>query len=344
MATSLSTTSSNSTSVPQVAPFARKRARPGDVIFHAAVLGAVVIAVASLVWVMFAIVRAGVPLINWDFLAVKNGSRPTTAGFTSALRGSLVVLLITMLVALPIGFAAAIYLEKFAVARQYASLRRAAVLRERLAHTGGSAALVLRVRIMWAVALGPINRFIDVNISNLAAVPSIIYGLLGLALFITFAGLSGSLLSGGLTLGLLVLPIVIISSREALKAVPPTIEQGALALGSTPWQAIRGQVVPAAIPGMLTGAILAMSRAIGESAPLIVVGGVVFSTHIPSVNPLNAGSESLLAMPLQIFFWAGRPQQSFQDLAAAGIVVLMVVLLLMNSVAIFLRNRYSKRW
>ncbi len=338
------TTPSTITSYATVAPFARKRARPGDVVFHAAVLGAVCIAIGSLVWVMWAIVRAGVPLIDWDFLTVKNGSRPATAGFTSALRGSFVVLTITMLVALPIGFAAAIYLEKFAVARQHAALRRAAQLRLRLVDAAGVGKLILRMRIAWAVMVGPINRFVDINISNLAAVPSIIYGLLGLAVFITFAGLSGSLLSGGLTLGLLVLPIVIISSREALKAVPSSIEQGALALGSTPWQAVRGQVVPAAIPGMLTGAILAMSRAIGESAPLIVVGGVVFATHIPSPNPLHAGSESLLAMPLQIFFWVGRPQQSFHDLAAAGIVVLMVVLILMNSVAIFLRNRYSKRW
>jgi phosphate transport system permease protein len=329
---------------PSVAPFAKKRHRPGDVVFHAVVLGAVIVAISSLIWVMWSIVKVGVPLIDWDFLAVNNGARPKTAGFTSALRGSLVVLLITMLVALPLGFGAAIYLEKFAVARQQVAARRAVLLRDRLANERGLARVGTSVRLIWARLVGPLNRFVDINISNLAAVPSVIYGLLGLAVFVTFAGLSESLLAGGLTLAMLVLPIIIISSREALKAVPSSIEQGALALGSTPWQAVRGQVVPAAIPGMLTGSILAMSRAIGESAPLIVVGGVVFSTHIPSVNPVNAGSEALLAMPLQIFFWAARPQESFRDLAAAGIVVLMIVLLLMNSVAIFLRNRYSKRW
>ena len=140
------------------------------------------------------------------------------------------------------------------------------------------------------------------------------------------------------------LPIIIIASREAIRAVPISIEQGALALGATRWQAVRSQVVPAALSGMLTGSILAMSRAIGESAPLIVVGGVVFSTQIPSVNPVNANSEALVAMPLQAFFWAGQPRQEFHELAAAGIIVLMAVLLLMNAVAILLRNRYGKRW
>jgi phosphate transport system permease protein len=189
-----------------------------------------------------------------------------------------------------------------------------------------------------------VNRTIDVNISNLAAVPSIIYGLLGLAVFIAIFGLQKNTLAGGLTLALLVLPIIIIASREAIKAVPVSIEQGAMALGATRWQAVSRQVFPAALPGMLTGTILALSRAIGESAPLIVVGGVVFATQVPSLNPLEANDTPLLAMPLQIFFWAGQPQESFQELAAAGIIVLLGTLIVMNLVAIFLRNKFSRRW
>jgi len=175
-------------------------------------------------------------------------------------------------------------------------------------------------------------------------VPSIIYGLLGLAVFVTFAGLQKSLLAGGLTLALLVLPIIIIASREAVRAVPVSIEQGAMALGATRWQAVSRQMVPAALPGMLTGTILALSRAIGEAAPLIVVGGIVFGTQVPSVNSADANDTPLFAMPLQIFFWAQDPRASFQELAAGGIIVLLAILVLMNSVAIFLRNKFSRRW
>jgi phosphate transport system permease protein len=200
------------------------------------------------------------------------------------------------------------------------------------------------VGFAWARVGPPVNRTIEVNISNLAAVPSIIYGLLGLAIFVTFVGLQKSLLAGGLTLAVLVLPIVIIASREAIRAVPVSIEQGAMALGATRWQAVARQVVPAAFPGMLTGTILAMSRAIGESAPLIVVGGVAFGTQVPSVNPVEANDTPLFAMPLQIFDWTDRPQDEFQQLAAAGIIVLLVVLVLMNAVAILLRNKFSRRW
>lgn len=329
---------------PEVRPFARKRARPGDVAFHALVLGSVLIAVAALIWLLASIVATGAEHIDWNFLSDKASANPNRAGFTSAIRGSLVLMLVTMVVALPLGFGAAIYLEKFASERQHRAARRCRVLEQELAGAAGGGRLKLRARILLARLTGPVNRFVEINISNLAAVPSVIYGLLGLALFIAFAGLRESLLAGGLTLAILVLPIIIISSREALRAVPVSIEQGAMALGASRWQAVRGQVVPAAVPGMLTGSILAMSRAIGESAPLIVVGGVVFSTQIPSVNPLNANAEALIAMPLQAFFWAGQPRAEFRELAAAGIIVLMVVLLCLNAVAIYLRNRYSKRW
>ncbi len=326
----------------QVRPFAPKKARPVDVLFHALVLGAVLVALGSLVWLMWSIVAKGAPHLTWDFLTTKASGSAERSGFTSAIRGSLVVMLITMIVAIPLGFAAAIYLEKFATTRMNRAKARESLLSDRIAAGDGSVGT--RIRRAWARMVGPLNRIVEINISNLAAVPSIIYGLLGLALFISFAGLRDSLLAGGLTLAILVLPIIIISSREALKAVPVSIEQGALALGATPWQAVKGQVVPAAIPGMLTGSILAMSRAIGESAPLIVVGGVVFSTRIPSINPLNANNEALIVMPLQAFFWASHPREAFRELAAAGIIVLMIVLLLMNAAAILLRNKYSKRW
>lgn len=326
----------------QVRPFAPKRARPADVVFHALVLGSVLIAIGALIWLMWSIVAKGAPHLSWDFLTKKATGSPRTSGFTSAIRGSLVVMLITMLVAIPLGFAAAIYLEKFATVRMNRAKARDIMLTERM--RAGDRSIGTRVRRRWERLVGPLNRLVEINISNLAAVPSIIYGLLGLAVFISFAGLRESLLAGGLTLAILVLPIIIISSREALRAVPVSIEQGALALGATPWQAVKGQVVPAAIPGMLTGSILAMSRAIGESAPLIVVGGVVFSTRIPTINPFRANQEALIVMPLQAFFWASQPRAAFRELAAAGIIVLMLVLLLMNAVAIILRNKYSKRW
>jgi len=340
----MTTQAAASSPVPRadVRPINPKKARPGDIVFHALVLGAVLVALASLVWLMWSIVVKGAPHLNWDFLTTKASGSAERSGFTSAIRGSLVVMLITMVVAIPLGFAAAIYLEKFATVRMTRAQARQVMLGEQIA--AGDRSLWTRVRRTWARLIGPVNRIIEINISNLAAVPSIIYGLLGLALFISFAGLRDSLLAGGLTLAILVLPIIIISSREALRAVPISIEHGALALGATPWRAVSGQVVPAAIPGMLTGSILAMSRAIGESAPLIVVGGVVFSTRIPSINPLRANDEALIVMPLQAFFWASHPREAFRELAAAGIIVLMAVLLLMNAVAIILRNKYSKRW
>jgi phosphate transport system permease protein len=334
-------------------PLRKKAPRPADALFHAGVLSAVIITLAALVWLLFSILSAGLGGLDWAFLTDPVSTSAKRAGFNSAIRGSLVLMLITFAVAIPIGFGAAVYLEKFAALSRdqlegnaHARRRR---LREIEAAGAGGAGLILRrigvaLSFAWARVGAPINRAVEVNISNLAAVPSIIYGLLGLALFVSFAGLQKSLLAGGLTLALLVLPIIIIASREAIRAVPVSIEQGAMALGATRWQAVSRQTVPAAIPGMLTGTILAMSRAIGESAPLIVVGGVAFGTQTPSINPLNANDTPLFAMPLQIFDWADRPQAAFLDLAATGIIVLLGVLILMNLVAIILRNKFSRRW
>ncbi len=334
-------------------PLAKKRIRPADALFFGAALAAVLISLGVLAWLLGSILASGLPALDWDFLTDKTSTNPETAGFNSSIRVTFTLMVITFAFAIPVGFAAALYLEKFASISR-AQLQSSARLRERrlrdLKASGAPAPRILLSRVSVAVShvwarVGPTTtRIIDVNLSNLAAVPSIIYGLLGLAVFVAIMGLQKNLLAGGLTLALLVLPIIIIASREAIKAVPVSIEQGAMALGATRWQAVSRQVFPAALPGMLTGTILAVSRAIGEAAPLIVVGGVVFATQTPSLNPLEANDTPLLAMPLQIFFWAGEPQEAFQELAAAGIIVLLATLVVINLVAIFLRNKFSRRW
>jgi len=351
----MATTAHPSHDVPATRPLAKKRARPGDQVFHAAVLGALLIALGALAWLTISVLRDGAAAVTWDFLTSPTSSRASRAGFLNALKGSIVLMMITLAVSVPLGFAAATYLEKFAPLsgdelRVIANRRRRShEARLAAGDLGGLRTLLSGLAVgmahVWA-RIGPtLNRVVEVNLSNLAAVPSIIYGLLGLALFVQIMGISKSLLAGGLTLAILVLPIIIIASREAIRAVPRSIEQGAMALGATRWQAIRSQVLPAALPGMLTGTILAMSRAIGETAPLVVVGGVAFGTSVPSINPLHAGDEALFAMPLQIYTWIDQPQQGvWGPKAAAGIIVLLATLIVMNLVAIWLRNRFTRRW
>ena len=230
--------------------------------------------------------------------------RVESAGFRSAIFGTIWVMGVVLSTCIPLGLGAAIYLEEFADSERW------------------------------------YNRLIELNIQNLAAVPSIVYGILGLA-FIARGALSlgQTVLAAGLTLTLLVLPVVIISSREALRAVPDGIRQAALGLGATPWQAVSRQVLPAAIPGIATGVILSLSRAIGEAAPLLLLGALTFITFNP--DGLLA---SFTVLPIQIFNYLSRPQPEFAVLAAAGIVVLLALLLAMNSVAIWLRNRYGRQW
>jgi phosphate transport system permease protein len=178
------------------------------------------------------------------------------------------------------------------------------------------------------------------NVQNLAAVPSIVYGILGLAFLVRGPiGMGRILIAGGLTLALLVLPVVIVAGREALRAVPPSIREGSMALGATQWQTIWKQTLPAALPGIATGVILAISRAIGETAPLIVVGAATFATFTP-----NAPTDAITALPIQIFNWVSDPREEYKVLAAAGIVVLMGILLAMNAIAIWLRNKYERKW
>jgi phosphate transport system permease protein len=255
-------------------------------------------ALGALVWDVW---RDGAGRLSWDFLTGFPSRRAEQAGIWHALTGSIFVIAVTAAIAVPLGVAAAIYLEEY----------------------GGRS---------WAA------RLIEINITNLAAVPSIIYGLLGLGLFVRVLGLGRSVLAGGATLALLVLPVVILSTREALRAVPGTLREGSYALGATKWQTIWYQVLPVAMPGILTGLILALSRAIGETAPLITIGAVTFVTFAP-----DSLSSPFTVLPIQIFNWVSRPQVEFQANAAAGIIVLLALLLTLNAVAVILRDRYQKK-
>ncbi len=279
-----------------------------DVILNAAFAGvlllAVLISLAGLAALLIQAFVKGAPAFSTDLFT--NGPstlHPEDAGFRPAIIGSLLLIGGVFLFVVPVGVGAAIHLEEYADKTRW-----------------------------W-------NRLIEVNIQNLAAVPSIIYGILGLAFIVRGPlDLGFILVAGSLTLALLVLPIVIIAAREAIRAVPDSIRQGSLALGATRWQTTRRQVLPAAIPGIATGVILAISRALGEAAPLLLVGATVFVTFDPT--PFSSYS----AMPVQIFNYAVAPQEELRALAAAGIIVMLAVLLAMNSFAIWLRNRYEQRW
>jgi phosphate transport system permease protein len=269
----------------------------------ATVLGLVVLGL-----LIFDVVGDGFPRLSWGFLSSFPSRRAEEAGILSALVGSVWLMVLTALFAFPLGIGAALYLEEYSTKNRF-------------------------------------ERLIEVNIANLAGVPSIIYGLLGLELFVRIMRpVTGgrSLLSGALTMALLVMPIVIIAAREALKAVPDSYRQGAYALGATRWQVVRGVVVPAALPGMMTGTILALSRAVGETAPLITIGALTYIAFLPPLSP-EALQSPFTVLPIQIFNWVSRPQREFHTNAAAAIVVLLVVLLVMNAGAVLLRNRYQRR-
>ena len=272
-----------------------------DVIFEFVSLGALLVALAALAALVFDLVSDGGSRLSWQFLTNIASRNAENAGVYHALMGSIWVIALTGALALPAGVAAAIYLE------EYSSRSRTA-------------------------------RFIELNISNLAAVPSIIYGLLGLGLFVRLMAMGQSVMAGAATLALLALPVVIMSTREALRTVPNTIREGSYALGATKWQTIWNQVLPMALPGVLTGLILALSRAIGETAPLITIGAL---TYIPFA-PEGIWSK-FTVLPIQVFNWVSRPQPEFKANAAAGILVLMVLLLSMNAIAIVVRDRQQRR-
>jgi phosphate transport system permease protein len=278
-----------------------RRSRLGERLFHLLCLLAVLIPLAMLAVLLIDVVGDGIGRLSWDFVKAFPSSRAIRAGIWPALLGSLWIIGLTALMAVPIGVGAAIYLEEY----------------------GGKSKLA---------------GFIEINIANLAGVPSIIYGLLGLELFVRLFGFGQTILAAACTLALLVLPVVIMSAREALRTVTHGMREGGLALGATRWQTIRRIVLPMAIPGIMTGAILAISRAIGETAPLIVIGAATFISFVP-----DGPRSEFTALPIQIFNWASMPQKAFLANAAAGIIVLMATLLILNSIAIVVRNRYQQR-
>jgi len=281
---------------------AKRRGRASSLAFRSFLLLSLIVALTTLAVLVGQVLVDSQGFLDTTLLTSPPSALPDIAGARPAILASLYLGALVFLFSVPIGAATAVYLEEYAAKDRW------------------------------------YNRLLELNIQNLAGVPSIVYGILGLAFLVRGLGLGRTLLAGSLILTLLVLPTVIIASREALRSVPSSIRDGAYALGATPWQVTWRQVLPAAIPGIATGSILSLSRAIGETAPLLLVGALVYVRYDPTLT------SGFTALPVQIYNWVKLPQQDFQYLAAAGIVVLLAMLLTLNSVAILLRNRYQKRW
>ena len=269
-------------------------------LFAAICFSTTALAFILLIWLLYGIWRDGAATLSSHFLTAPPSYRPEKAGIKPALAGSLWLIGITIVLSVPIGIGASIFLQEYAGANLF-------------------------------------TRFVQINIANLAAVPSVVYGILSLALFVRAFKLGSSVLAGGMTLALLILPVIIIASQEALRAVPSSLRDGSYALGATRWQTIWKQVFPVALPGIMTGVILALSRAIGEAAPLLIMGGLAYVAFVPA-GPLD----EFTALPIQIFNWASDAKEEFKQLSASGIIVLVGVLLAMNTVAILLRYRFNK--
>jgi phosphate transport system permease protein len=282
-------------------PALARRARTGA-IFAAVCFAATIVGIVVLALLLADILADGAGALSLDFLNRFPSRLPARAGIKPALIGSAWVMVLTAAISFPVGVGTAIWLEEYAPNNRW-------------------------------------TRIVETNIANLAGVPSIVYGILGLALFVRAFALGRSILAAALTLALLILPVIIIASQEAIKAVPNSIRLGAYALGATRWEAIRHHVFPMALPGILTGTILALSRAIGEAAPVILVGALGFVAFVPD-SPLD----QYTVLPFQIFNWVSRPQPEFHRLAAGASIVLLVLLLAMNATAIWLRNRYSRKY
>ena len=290
-------------SVPTAAIGSRPRGdKVRGALFYVLLLVSVSVGFLLLFTLLADVVQKGIGYLDPLFFTNPSSTHPEDAGARPAILGTIYLMILLLVMVVPVGVGTAIYLEEYAN-------------RER-----------------WY------NRLLELNIQNLAAVPSIVYGILGLAFLVRGIGLGRVLLAGALILTLLVLPTVIVAAREAIRAVPDSIRQGAYALGATQWQVVSRQVLPAAIPGIATGSILALARAIGETAPLLLVGALTYV----AVNPTIMGD--FTALPIQIYQWIARPQDEFRLLAAAGIMVLLAILLTMNAFAIWLRNRYQRRW
>ena len=262
---------------------------------------AILFGMAGLVVLLLQVLIEGVPWLSWHFLTDYPSRFPEQAGMKSAIFGTIWIMALTALVTVPVGVGAAVYLEEYAPKN-------------------------------W------LTRIIEVNISNLAGVPSLVYGLLGLAVFVQILAMGRTVLAGALTMSLLVMPIVIIAGREAIRSVPQTYREAAYGLGATQFQTVKDVVLPQATPGIMTGTILAMSRAIGEAAPMIAISALVYLTFIPT-DPLD----KFTVMPIQIFNWVGDPRPGFNGIAAAGIIILLGILLSMNAMAVYIRNRTQKR-
>jgi len=244
----------------------------------------------------------GLPYLDWQFMNSLPSRKPEEAGIYTALNGTIWLMVVVVPVTMILGVGSAIYLEEYAKKNRF-------------------------------------TTFIQVNISNLAGVPSVVYGLLGLTLFVRTFAFGKSVLAAGLTMSLLVLPVIIVSAQEAIRAVPSSFREASYAMGATKWTTILRVVLPASLPGILTGSILALSRAIGETAPLVVLGIPLFLAFLP-----NSVFDEFTALPMQIYNWTSRPQDEFHALAAAGIIVLLALLIVMNSVAVMIRNKFSKRY
>ena len=273
-----------------------------DRIFFVGFLLAILIGVAGLAALLIDVLIDGLGFLNWIFMTNYASRKPLESGILAPMAGTVWVVRLTAIFTVPVGIGTAIYLEEFARKNR-------------------------------------LTRLIELNISNLAGVPSVIYGLLGLAVFVQFLfNGSRNLTAGALTMTLLILPIVIIASQEAIKAVPSSYRDAAYAMGATRWQVVKTVVMPQAVPGMMSGIILALSRAVGESAPILIISSLVWVTFVPT-----SPDSKFTVLPLQIFTWVSQPQEDFRSIAAAGIIVLLLILLGMNAVAIWIRNKYQVR-
>lgn len=272
-----------------------------DKLFRYIGIASTLFGLLMLAFFLFSVLEEGLPRLSPQFFTSLPSRKPENAGILIPLVGTMWIMILTSLISIPLGVAAGIYLEEYGKKNRLASI-------------------------------------IEINITNLAGVPSIIYGLLALEFFVRIMGLGRSLLAGSLTLSLLILPIIIVATREALKAVPKTIREASYAMGATKWQTTWFQVLPASSGGIVTGVILAISRAIGETAPLIVIGAMLYITRLPS-SPMDDFS----VLPIQIFNWLSRPQKGFIINATAAIIVLLAITFILNGIAIYLRNRWQKK-
>lgn len=254
-----------------------------------------------LVILLYNIIKVGYTRVNWDFLTSLPSRRASKAGIYTAIIGTLDLMLLTIIFAIPIGVGAGIYLEEYAKKSRF-------------------------------------SRLLEINIANLAGVPSIIYGLLGLGIFVRFFGFGGSILSGALTMSLLILPIIIVATRESIKAVSPSLKEASFALGASKWQTIQRVIIPSSFGGILTGIILSLSRAIGETAPLIVVGAMAYVPFVP-----HSLFDTFSVLPMQIFTWTTRPQEGFAIAAAGAIIILLAITFIMNGIAVYFRNKWQNK-